>query len=141
MAATTRPRCRSSWASSTRRACASVAAATFAPSRFHHSLALAAQARIALAAGDIAGASELAEAAARDRVPVAFAEGSDAIVDLTLLLTRRAAGDQPGAESAAVAGLARLEIFLTAVPDEAARARMRERVPAHAGLLAQQTRA
>ncbi len=123
------------------RACASVAAATFAPSRFHHSLALAAQARIALAAGDIAGASELAEAAARDRVPVAFAEGSDAIVDLTLLLTRRAAGDQPGAESAAVAGLARLEIFLTAVPDEAARARMRERVPAHAGLLAQQPRA
>ena len=74
-------------------------------------------------------------------MPVAFAEGSDAIVDLTLLLTRRAAGDQPGAESAAVAGLARLEIFLTAVPDEAARARMRERVPAHAGLLAQQPRA
>jgi hypothetical protein len=58
------------------------------------------------------------------------------VVDLTLALVRRAAGDSAGADRAVEAGVARLDIFLTAVPDEAARERMRERVPAHASLLA-----
>jgi hypothetical protein len=89
---------------------------------------------VALAAGDVTAACQLAEAAARERLPVAFAEGSDAIVDVTLATARAASGDGAGAREAARAGLARLDIFLMAVPDEAARQRMRELVPAHARL-------
>jgi tetratricopeptide (TPR) repeat protein len=115
--------------------CAAEAAAGFAGSPFHRSLALAAQARVLLAQGDVGKAQELAERAAGDRIAVAFAESSDAVVDVTLADARRATGDHQGARRATREGAERLAIYLAAIPDDAMRERMRTRIPAHAALL------
>ncbi len=116
--------------------CAQHAIDTFEGSPFHRSVALAAQARIALAGGDAQRARSLAERAAEKRVPVEYAEGSDAVVDLALALTARACGDEAAARRAAAEGVARLEENLARVPDTLVRVRMRERVPVHAALFA-----
>ncbi|MEZ4325472.1 MAG: protein kinase [Polyangiales bacterium] len=115
--------------------CADVAAKGFAGSPFHRGLALAAQARVLLAKGDAGEALSRVEEAQRDRISVAFAESSDAVVDLTACEVHDALGDAAGARTCAQAGIDRLSIYLAAVQDAATRERMLVRVPVHAALM------